>query len=384
MDELREELLESQAVCEQLRMGQQGDRTTDKGNSLFSEVEDRRHLVERQMRAMRAKMESFQSKMEVQRMQLRKVRQDNLQLLAQTTTRCDRAREARLEELLGVEKARSRGLADRLDKLEKLQKTACSLPGGPSDEYAYLNAMLDMEKRKYEELQKMLKVSIENFVGTTIVKEYSSYLSMKDCLHVLFSHPPKLLISSPLQTQTMQNLFESDRMLELTRKVGSLEFEVSRGKAENYRLKMKLEEATVSGEEGETARKKAAAAAKKRAQGRFEMLVFDDEDAKKENGDPNTLLPPPEIVLHSAEDDKSKEEQGPTTSSAGSKKSKKTVSISSYVEDEEGKQTAVKEEGGAKSPAASSRPKRLANKKYNEVVYAAEEEKKWEEQCKQQ
>ena len=44
-----------------------------KGNSLFSEVEDRRHLVERQMAKMRARHDALAARFEAQRAQLRKV-----------------------------------------------------------------------------------------------------------------------------------------------------------------------------------------------------------------------------------------------------------------------------------------------------------------------
>ncbi len=72
LEDLRNEIQELQVLLEQARMGQH-DPTTEKGNSLFSEVEDRRHLVERQMSKMKAKHDAMAIKFEAQKTKLRKV-----------------------------------------------------------------------------------------------------------------------------------------------------------------------------------------------------------------------------------------------------------------------------------------------------------------------
>lgn len=60
VEELREEMQEYQVELDQLKAGQADPLS--KGNSLFSEVEDRRHLVESQMTTLKSKYENLKVK----------------------------------------------------------------------------------------------------------------------------------------------------------------------------------------------------------------------------------------------------------------------------------------------------------------------------------
>ena len=79
MDEVREEIQEYQVEIDQLKMGKSDPNS--KGNSLFSEVEDRRHIVESQLAAMKSKYENIKVQLDLKNQQLKKVKMNNISLL---------------------------------------------------------------------------------------------------------------------------------------------------------------------------------------------------------------------------------------------------------------------------------------------------------------
>ena len=164
----------------------------------------------------------------------------------------------------------------------------------------------------------------------------------------------------------------------LFRRISTLEASVARFKAENYRLKMKLEEEADSGQKRKKA--KAELATRKVI---FENIKFKQEEKEE----PKSPSPPPVFHLESR---KSKENASPT---ADQSKPRKTVLMSQDVEtmDDDGK----REKEGLKvdedRPKMSRKPLGEESKnrpaprgKINRVVYADEEAKKMQEQCKQQ
>lgn len=240
----REEVMELEAQMEAMRAGQM--EVDGKGNSLFSEVEDRRCIVESQMANLQMKYDAMKSTYDGKVSQLSKVKMHNSQLLSIAGTRGDNGHAARLEELLAAEREKNKALADRLDVLEVINpvkmdviRVAKGEEGGlddsegiqqhtASEEYCYLTSLLDQTQKKNEELQKQM------------------------------------------HQQLRQNLKDSDKIRDMSRKVHATEIQMTKMKTDNYMLKMQLEQAKIKDGKQET---------KKETKKIVEMIKFD----KKEN-----------------------------------------------------------------------------------------------------
>ena len=111
-------MAELDALLEAERQGKL-DRS-GKGNSLFSEVEDRREKVEVQLKVFEEKFSLLKENYDSKLRELQKTKLHNAQLLGLVGGRGGgEEHSARLEELLEVERERNRQLSDRLDSLEK-------------------------------------------------------------------------------------------------------------------------------------------------------------------------------------------------------------------------------------------------------------------------
>jgi len=216
------EVMELEAQMEAMKAGEVNE--DGKGNSLFSEVNDRREKVENQLRVYEEKYETLKENYDIKLAQLQKTKMHNAQLLSIAGTRGgDTGHAARLEELLSTERNKNKTLRDRLDSLEKLGsgQQVVTVPfqasssgkseGGEGDEtvlvqhtaseeYAYLSSMLGDSQKNNAELQKQL------------------------------------------QQQFRQNLEDSDKLREMTRKVNQTETSLQKLKADNYTLRMQIDE----------------------------------------------------------------------------------------------------------------------------------------------
>ena len=106
-----------EALLEAERQGKL-DRS-GKGNSLFSEVEDRREKVEVQLKVFEEKFSLLKENYDGKLRELQKTKLHNAQLLGLVGGRGGgEEHSARLEELLEVERERNRQLSERLDSLE--------------------------------------------------------------------------------------------------------------------------------------------------------------------------------------------------------------------------------------------------------------------------
>ena len=157
----------------------------------------------------------------------------------------------------------------------------------------------------------------------------------------------------------------------------TLESTVSKLRADNYQLKIKLDEKEEAAKSSEKRGQMKKPAAAKNHKTFFEDIKFDDDDdKKKENESPNSKAKPvlslPLVKVDSPTDcEGGKKEEA---REAVAKKKAKTVSISGVAkEDEEGEEKPTRQ-----------LPRRRRRGKVNEVVDAAEEAAKMEEQCKQQ
>ena len=191
-----------------------------KGNSLFSEVNDRRERVENQLKVYEEKYEVLKNNYDVKMAELQKTKIHNAKLLSIAgSSHSDTGHTARLEELLASERTKNKSLRDRLDTLETLSaKTEPLLapvtglmmnsssnetvlvPHTQSDEYSYLSSLLADTQKSNEELKKQLKEQFR--------------LSLED----------------------------SDKIREMTRKVNQLETSTQKLKAQNYTLKINIDE----------------------------------------------------------------------------------------------------------------------------------------------
>ena len=192
-----------------------------KGNSLFSEVNDRRERVENQLKVYEEKYEMLKNNYDVKMAELQKTKMHNAKLLSIAgSSHSDTGHTARLEELLASERTKNKSLRDRLDTLEKLStKTeplvvpvthgavmdsssneTVMVPHTQSEEYSYLSSLLTNTQRSNEELKQQLKEQFR--------------LSLED----------------------------SDKIREMTRKVNMLETERQKLKAQNYTLKINIDE----------------------------------------------------------------------------------------------------------------------------------------------
>ena len=91
---------------------------SEKGNSLFSEVEDRREKVEVELKVFEDKFSLLEENYDSKLRELQKTKLHNAQLLVGGRGGGEE-HSARLEELLEVERESNRQLSDRLDSLEK-------------------------------------------------------------------------------------------------------------------------------------------------------------------------------------------------------------------------------------------------------------------------
>jgi len=212
------EVMEMEAQLEAMRVGQINE--DGKGNSLFSEVNDRREKVESQLKVYEEKYTLLKENYDVKLSQLQKIKVHNAQLLSIAGTRGDTGHTARLEELLAAERNKNKALSDRLDTIEKLGSGHVMAPAlvmnpkpedqtddssvvvqhTTSEEYAYLTTIVTETQQKNKDLQK------------------------------------------ELQQQFRQNLDDSDKLREMTRKVHQLETSLQKFKADNYTLKMQIDD----------------------------------------------------------------------------------------------------------------------------------------------
>ena len=219
-DLAKTEMMELQAQLDAVAMDNINE--DGKGNSLFSEVNDRREKVETQLKVYEEKYEVLKNNYDIKMAELQKTKMHNAKLLSIAGNNfSDSGHTARLEELLNLERNKNKTLRDRLDTLDKLSLTSgpavVSVPGPgqgmtlesddtvvvphtQSDEYNYLSTLLTNTQKSNEELKKQL------------------------------------------QEQFRLSLEDSDKIREMTRKVNQLDSSMQKLKAENYTLKIHIDE----------------------------------------------------------------------------------------------------------------------------------------------
>ena len=262
-----------EALLEAERQGKL-DRS-GKGNSLFSEVEDRREKVEVQLKVFEEKFSLLKENYDGKLRELQKTKLHNAQLLGLVGGRGGgEEHSARLEELLEAERERNRQLSERLDSLEN-----CGVVG---------QAVVE------EQVPIVLAGNKEEGGQHTTSPEFSYMAGMVKELKSKNSE-----LQGQMQAQLRQNLQDSDKMREMAMKVKTTETslkqarlkwlqqtnrnficksvfktDLTHGRAENYALKMKLDQ--------EKSKRGDQKVEKKEPKMIVEMLKFDKEEKKEE------------------------------------------------------------------------------------------------------
>jgi len=215
------EVMELEAQLEAVRAGEINE--DGKGNSLFSEVNDRREKVENQLKVYEDKYQTLKENYDIKLAQLQKTKMHNAQLLSIAGTRGDSGHASRLEELLAAERNKNKTLRDRLDSLEKLASTqqVIAVPFQASN----------TAKSDGQEMDETV------IVQHTASEEYG-YLST-----ILSETQNKNAeLEKQLQQQFRQNLEDSDKLRDMTRKVHQSETSLQKLKADNYTLRMQVDD----------------------------------------------------------------------------------------------------------------------------------------------
>ncbi|QQP58384.1 Protein SpindlyAlike, partial [Caligus rogercresseyi] len=172
--------------------------TAKKGNSLFSEVEDRRNFVEKKLVVLTAKNTEMVNKVKMQNLTLLNLGGGGMNEGAYSGSKTGSAQ--RLEQQLLEEKQLNKTLRERLEMLSSSSSASSHVPVAKKSEHAYMTSLLQEKASQIEDFKKQL------------------------------------------HSQIRQTLEESDKVQDLSRKLTLQESQSRRLKAEVYQLKMMVED----------------------------------------------------------------------------------------------------------------------------------------------
>ncbi|XP_061835890.1 protein Spindly [Nerophis lumbriciformis] len=198
---------------------QQGQDPNSKGNSLFAELEDKRSEMERKLISMKVQYESLQTQHAFNKQQLQRMKVQIATLMQLLGSRADPSQVERLQSMLSEKNEEIHHLMGKLQKLEKLEvllKTQESNQPTASD---------GQDETYYTDL---LKMKLDN--------------TIKDVER----------LGDELSLQRMKSLSESQKALELERKLFSSERHVKKAQSDIIRLQLRVEELQYKYEPKET------------------------------------------------------------------------------------------------------------------------------------
>ncbi|PWA32494.1 hypothetical protein CCH79_00016671 [Gambusia affinis] len=203
---------------------QQAQDPNSRGNSLFAELEDKRAAMERQLISMKVQHQSLQkmhtfSKQQMQRMKVECETEDSwVELLVQIATlmqlqgsRADPAQLERLQSMLSEKNAEIQSLMTKLQRLEKMETLLKSQPANP----VQAESVGGQDETYYTDL---LQLKLNN--------------SVKDAER----------LGDELSLQRMKSLSESQRALELERKLFTSERLLKQTQSDKIKLQLRVEE----------------------------------------------------------------------------------------------------------------------------------------------
>ncbi|KAK1804473.1 hypothetical protein P4O66_020485, partial [Electrophorus voltai] len=188
---------------------QQAQDPNSKGNSLFAEVEDKRAEMERQLISMKVQYQSLQKQHAFTKQQMIRMKVQISNLMQLHGSRADPAQLERLQFMLSEKNSEIESLNRKVQKLEKLEITKEQTSAGPSKTAGFV------DETYYTDL---LKMQLSN--SKKAAEKLKDELSMA----------------------RMKALSESQRVLELERKLFGAENALKQGQSDNVTLQVKLEE----------------------------------------------------------------------------------------------------------------------------------------------
>ncbi|KFP04698.1 Protein Spindly [Calypte anna] len=191
---------------------QQSLDPTSKGNSLFAEVEDRRAEMERQLISVKIKYQSLQKQHAFTREQLQRMK---LQMATLLQMKGSQAEFEQLERLQSMLEQKNGEIEDLLMKVRHLEKF----------------------KTLYENMEES-KASSSSKAGESEDGYYADLLQMK----LESSNKETEALKNELSLQRMKALYESQRVLEVERKLFTNERHLQACQSENMNLRVMLDE----------------------------------------------------------------------------------------------------------------------------------------------
>ncbi|KAM3925806.1 protein Spindly isoform 2-T2 [Leptodactylus fuscus] len=188
---------------------QKAQDPNSKGNSLFAEVEDRRAEMERQLISMKVQYQSLQKQHAFSRQQMHRMKVQIATLLQLKGSQTDPEQLERLQSMVAQKNSEVEKLLVKVRQLEKCQ----NYENGPSKVNA--DALVQGDEVYYVDL---LKMKLEN------------------------SSKEMEKIKDELSLQRMKALAESQRVLELERKLFTTDRHLKLSQSENMKLRVNLDE----------------------------------------------------------------------------------------------------------------------------------------------
>ncbi|KAK0154238.1 Protein Spindly [Merluccius polli] len=190
---------------------QQAQDPNSKGNSLFAELEDKRAEMEKRLISMKIQHQSLQKQHGFSKQQLHRMKVQIATLMQLQGTRADPNQLERLQSMLSEKNEEIHNLVTKLQRLEKVEMLLKSQPSVP----AQSDGRDNQDETYYTDL---LQMKLSN--------------SVKDAER----------LGDELSLQRMKSLSESQRALELERKLYSLEQLLKQAQSDKIKLQLRVEE----------------------------------------------------------------------------------------------------------------------------------------------
>ncbi|XP_020509041.2 protein Spindly [Labrus bergylta] len=190
---------------------QQAQDPNSKGNSLFAELEDKRADMERHLISMKVQYQSLQKQYAFSKQQLQRMKVQIATLMQLQGSRADPAQLERLQSMLSEKNGEIQNMMTKLQRLEKVEMNLKSQPANPTP----AESADGQDETYYTDL---LKMKLNNTV--------------KDAER----------LGDELSLQRMKSLSESQRALELERKLYSSERLLKQTQSDKIKLQLRVEE----------------------------------------------------------------------------------------------------------------------------------------------
>ncbi|XP_036424803.1 protein Spindly isoform X2 [Colossoma macropomum] len=204
---------------------QQTQDPNSKGNSLFSEVEDRRVEMERQLISTKVQYQSLQKQHAFTKQQMLRMKVQISNLMQLQGARADPAQLERLQFMLSEKNSEIETLMRKVQQLEKVEAT----------------------------------LEDQSSTGTSKPTEFVDETYYTDLLKMQLSNSKKVAetLKDELSMARLKALSESHRVLELERKLFGVENALKQVQSDNIKLQVKLEELRMKYEPEEVKRARA-------------------------------------------------------------------------------------------------------------------------------